>query len=130
MVRKISFAILALAILATGFIAFRKLNYWESSVWIFKLNPKQLNEGGFNQDIVREQDINEEQYRDQRVERDQRQGRGRGYGRGRGNFGEEKKINLRNVLWYLAVFSSFTVVAIYLDKGLHLIRKKKSESDC
>ncbi|MCK7521384.1 MAG: hypothetical protein MZV64_28725 [Ignavibacteriales bacterium] len=44
MVRKTSFAILALAVLITGVIAFRKLNYWESSIWIFKLNSGQLTE--------------------------------------------------------------------------------------
>ncbi len=35
MVKKISYAIIAVAILLTGYIGFNKLNYWERSVWIF-----------------------------------------------------------------------------------------------
>jgi len=46
-------------------------------------------------------------------------------GRGRGEFPGGKKINLRSVVWFLAVFASFTVVAIYLDKTYCLIRKRK-----
>jgi len=46
-------------------------------------------------------------------------------GNGRGNSYNTKKVNLRNVLWFLALFASFTVLAIYIDKGYHLIRKRK-----
>jgi hypothetical protein len=35
MVKKISYAIIAVAILITGYIGFNKLNYWERSFWIF-----------------------------------------------------------------------------------------------
>ena len=62
----------------------------------------------------------------------ERMGRGRseggirsGEGRGSGEFARGKKVNLRNVLWFLAVFASFTVLAIYLDKALSLTRKRK-----
>ncbi len=48
-----------------------------------------------------------------------------GEGRGRGEFPGGKKINLKNVLWFLAVFASFTVLAIYIDKAFCLIRKRK-----
>ena len=41
MIRKISLTILSVAILVTGVIAFRNLNYWERSVMIFKLNSNQ-----------------------------------------------------------------------------------------
>jgi len=187
MVRKISFAIIAMAILITGVIAFRKLNYWESSVWIFKLNSGRLNEGGIGHGQV---DVTDHGgFRDERkpeiaggVEGQQRTGerfegspmmelpdsipekfadRGGGPGmrdrnfpeslrlelppdfrersdifppdtvfrfsdgRGSGDSRSEKKINLRNVLWYLAAFASFTIVAIYSDKALKLIRKRK-----
>ena len=186
MVRKISFAIIAMAILITGVIAFRKLNYWESSVWIFKLNPGRLNEGGIRHVQV---DVTDRGgFRDERsperaggVEGQQRPGersegspmmelpdsirekfedRGREPGMrdrnfpdslrrelpsdfrerrnrfppytvfrsrdelGSGDFRGEKKINLRNVLWYLAAFASFTIVVIYADKALKLIRKR------
>jgi hypothetical protein len=187
MVKKISFAILSLAILVTGVIALKKLNYWESSVWIFKLNSGQLSEGrnghgqgdgrgrgGFRDErrIERAEGIDGQQRPGERFEgspmrelpdsiRERFSGRGRGPGmrdrnfsdslrrdfshefsgrservpndagfrshdgRGRGDFSGEKKINLRNVLWYLAAFASFTIVAIYSDKALKLIRKRK-----
>ena len=48
-----------------------------------------------------------------------------GDGRGRGEFPGGKKINIRNVKWFLAVFASFTVIAIYIDKAVCLIRKRK-----
>jgi hypothetical protein len=46
-------------------------------------------------------------------------------GRGRGEFPNGKKINIRNVKWFLAVFAAFTVIAIYFDKAVCLIRKRK-----
>ena len=190
MVRKISFAILSVTILVTGVIALRKLNYWESSVWIFKLNSGQLTEGrighaqgdgrghgGFRDQRRPERaGGNEGQQRPgERIEglpmrelpdsiRERFAGRGHGMrdrnfpdsltrefprefsgrsgkiptdegfsqrgGRGRGEFGGEKKINLGNVLCYLAVFASFTVAAIYTDKCLRLIRKSKKTDLC
>lgn len=48
-----------------------------------------------------------------------------GEGRGRGEFPVGKKINIRNVKWFLAVFAAFTVIAIYFDKAFCLIRKRK-----
>jgi hypothetical protein len=38
MVKKISYIIIAAAILVTGYYALGKLNYWQRSVWIFKMN--------------------------------------------------------------------------------------------
>jgi len=48
-----------------------------------------------------------------------------GEGGGRGEFPGGKKINIRNVKWFLAVFAAFTVIAIYIDKAVCLIRKRK-----
>ena len=48
-----------------------------------------------------------------------------GEGRGRGEFAGGKKINIRNVKWFLAVFASFTVIAIYIDKAVCFFRKRK-----
>lgn len=51
---------------------------------------------------------------------------GRGMDRdqhGRGGFRGGKKVSLRNVAWFLAVFASFTVIIIYLDKLL--FRRKR-----
>lgn len=47
MIKRISLTILSVAILVTGFIAFRNLHYWERSVIIFKLNSDQPFERGF-----------------------------------------------------------------------------------
>lgn len=187
MVRKISFTILALAILVTGVIAFRKLNYWESSVWIFKLNSGQVTEersghgqgygrghGGFWDEKSPERtegiegqprtgerfeglpmselpdsigerfagrgrvsglrdrnfpdSLKQELPRDFRERSDRftsDEGLSSCDGRGRGDFRGGKKINLGNVVWYLAAFASFTIVAIHSDKALKLIRKRK-----
>jgi hypothetical protein len=46
--------------------------------------------------------------------------------RGRSGFPAGRKINLRNVYWFLAVFAAFTVVVIYVDKVLYLIKKKSN----
>jgi hypothetical protein len=35
-------------------------------------------------------------------------------------------INLGKVLMFLAVFALFTVIAIYTDRGIHLIKKRKA----
>jgi hypothetical protein len=48
-----------------------------------------------------------------------------GEGRGRGEFPGGKKINIRNVKWFLAVFASFTVVTFYTDKTICLVRKRR-----
>jgi hypothetical protein len=50
-----------------------------------------------------------------------------GEGRGRGEFPGGKKINIRNVKWFLAVFAAFTVIAIYADKTVCLIRRRKGK---
>ncbi|HOW09560.1 MAG TPA: hypothetical protein PLX08_07140 [Bacteroidales bacterium] len=176
MVKKISFSILALAILATGIYAFARTNYWERSVRIFSYDPEAgLNareghaRGGiegrripgersgsgrpdFSQlpDSVRARvEAARELPESGRVNfRDslRRQSLGRtrieggrppleggfrdGSGRGRGEFPAGKSINLRNVKWFLAVFAMFTVIAIYLDKAICLIRRKNKNSDC
>ena len=52
---------------------------------------------------------------------------GRG-GHGRGDFHGGQKIRLRNVWWFLAVFSAFTVVALYLDRAWLHIRRKRTHS--
>lgn len=52
-------------------------------------------------------------------------GRRDGHGRGREGFSGDRKIYLANVQWFLAVFASFTVIVIFIDKAFHLIRKRK-----
>lgn len=52
-----------------------------------------------------------------------------GEDRGRGEFPGGKKINIRNVKWFLAVFAAFTVIAIYFDKVVCLIRKRKGKQN-
>ncbi len=48
-----------------------------------------------------------------------------GEGHRRGEFTGGKKINIRNVKWFLAVFALFTIVVIYIDKAYCLLRKRK-----
>jgi len=48
-------------------------------------------------------------------------------GHGRGEFPGGKKINIRNVKWFLAVFAAFTVIAIYTDKMVCLIRRRNGK---
>jgi hypothetical protein len=55
-----------------------------------------------------------------------RRGTREGEGRRGGDFQGGKKINLSNVLWFMAVFAAFTVAALYIDKGISLIRKRKA----
>jgi len=153
MVKKISFFILSVAILVMGIIAFSKLSYWDRSVRIFSFSSAAPFEGRMGRGPgggefegrersggresrpipgMRERNI-PDSLRQQFGTRDGgRMGRGpfeggirNGEGRGRGEFPEGKKINLRNVVWFLAVFTSFTVIAIYLDKAYCLIRKRK-----
>lgn len=160
MVKKISIIIFSAAILVTGFFAFRKLNYWERSVRIFRIsNTEQPFEGrgefsgrdGFDRHGTRElpnsirskfdkagnpridpgniPDSLKQQFRRNDVERIGRGEFGGGMGRrdGRGGGGEfpgGKKVNLRNVSFFLAVFAAFTVIAVYLDKAFCLIRKR------
>lgn len=47
-----------------------------------------------------------------------------GQGRRSGEFTAGKKINLGNVVWFLSVFASFTVIAVYLLKWYSMIRKR------
>jgi len=94
------------------------------------LNRQERDEKGFSRPEMREMpDSLRQQFRKGNEER---MGRGRivggmrnGEGRGRGEFPGGKKINLRNVQWFLAVFALFTVVAVYIDKAIRLFRKRK-----
>jgi len=150
MVKKISFLILSAAILIIGVIAFSKLSYWDRSVRIFSFSsaapfegrmdrsPGGRGESGEEGRFNRQERSGERFARPEMREfpdsirarfeaREGRQGSGmrNGEGRGRGKFTGDKKINLRNVLRFLGVFASFTVIAIYLDKAYCLIRKRR-----
>ena len=46
MVKKISTILLVLVVIVTGYISFRKLNYWERSVMIFKSDFSEHSTGG------------------------------------------------------------------------------------
>jgi hypothetical protein len=47
-------------------------------------------------------------------------------GREHGAFPGGKRVSLRNVIWFLAVFASFAVLAIYIDKAYCLVRKRRA----
>jgi len=152
MVKKISYAIIAVAILVTGYIGFNKLNYWEKSVWIFNSSgtnqhfegrmgrgrgeiPDSLRvrfEAGRRGQGMRSRNIPDSLRAQFSQNGGTRSGRfpaeagfRNGDGRGRGEFQDGKKIRLTNVWWFLAVFAAFTVVVIYLDKAYCLIRKRR-----
>jgi hypothetical protein len=181
MIKKISFLILAAAILAIGTYAFIKTNYWERSIRIFNMGSGdsfngRIGHGGFGTergseerrgfpgrdnmdnnfrrpeirelpDSIRtrlearrgrpriENGVTIDSLRQRPFDRT-RQGGGRiapqggfrdGGGRDRGEFGGGKKISLGNVQWFLAVMALFTVVAIYLDKAVCLIKRKRRQ---
>ena len=139
MVKNISFLIISVAILITGIVGFNKLNYGDRSVLIFSFSSDSPMEGRTAGNHGGFEGRGESGGRDRferpgrrelsdslraRFETAQSEGGMRnGEGRGRGGFTGGKKINLRNVLWFLAVFASFTVLVIYIDKGYYLIRK-------
>ena len=182
MVKKISILILVAVVLTTGYLSFRKLNYWDRSVMIFNPNSTDLRfegrmgrgQGGFEGrgEIRGREGFSRPEGSGEGFERPQRReipdsmrarfeagrgGRGtrdgnipdslrrqfsqndrnlngrfpaegafrNGEGHGRGEYPGGKKIRLTNVMWFLAVFAAFTVVAIYIDKAYCLIRKRR-----
>lgn len=184
MIKKIAIILFSLGIVVTGAFGFRKLNYWERSAWIFRLNTtdqrfegregrppgefrgrpegefRDRSEGGRetfegrgergNRELTERsgrefmerperafRDTPEREFRDS-TQREFRQrpddrasfgpgDRGRG-GHVRGDFRGGQKIRLRNVWWFLAVFSAFAAVTLYLDRAWLHIRKKKTHS--
>lgn len=171
MVRKISFLILAIMVLAAGIYASGKLRYWEKSAVIFKIGEDSPFDGrmrggaadfragerfegrrdfephgmrGRNvPDNLRQEFIRPESDHFGRNVPDSlrqrlssgagnRSGSGRieagmipGERRERGDIRGGSKINLRNVLLFMAVFASFTVAAIYIDMAYVLIKSSK-----
>lgn len=147
MVKKISFLILSVIILVIGIIAFSKLSYWDRSVRIFNYSLGTPLEGrpgrgpgdrefeageGRPDQGIRERNIPDSLRQQFRPRGGDRLGSGHFYGEMRngegrrgGEFAQGKKINIRNVKWFLAVFAAFTVIVIYTDKAIFLMRKRK-----
>ncbi len=162
MKRKISFAILSLLILAAGLTASKKLNYLESSLWIFRLNPEKqtdtktdprydesekskspgVSEGRFPGRRWRRETTDQEtadsisfESAGKVREKTKRNAPGGIFGKAKGRERTDlygtNKINLRNVVWFTAVFASFTVIAIYADQICRFIgRKRKDKHGC
>jgi len=154
MLRKISFSLLSVAILIIGISAFNKLGYWDKSVRIFSFRSDSSfagrNGGGQGGRSERGRFIGQEgrgerfgrsemrNIPDSLRQRFQQGGRERMNqgnfsggirnveGRGRSDFNGGKKVSLRNVLWFLAVFASFTVATLYIDRWISLLRKRKA----
>lgn len=154
MVKRIIYVMVAIAIIAAGYTGFRKLNYWPRSARIFSYNPDQAFGGrpgreqrgnvqgnDFRPDFRSREgrDFAEGNRtapgnfrRDENFQRGQAGESGRDFRRGeagepgRGGFRNDKKVNLRNVWWFLSVFGAFTVIAVYSDKTLkYLINTRK-----
>jgi hypothetical protein len=151
--KKISITIVSLLIILAGVFAFNKLQYWDRSARIFKLNSKQL----FGRDFGRHSgDFESRNRRDrsdnpgERTARPEfrnvpdslREGRSRSFSREgsdsrernfersiqrRGNHRQGKDIQLRTVVWFLAVFAAFTVLTNYLDIVVKKVWRKKKQ---
>ncbi|QGY45569.1 hypothetical protein GM418_18400 [Maribellus comscasis] len=147
MAKRISIIIINLGIVVWGIIGFNHLNYWERSARIFQVNSEQNFRRGFDRgrpgfedrsswdrstlterpDLLNLSDSIAQQSADV-VQRNresirERNSEDRSYGR-RG-FHSRQKIQLRNVVWFLAVFCLFTVGTIYTDKTIRAFRKKE-----
>jgi hypothetical protein len=140
MLRKISFGVLSVVLLATGIIAFSKLSYWDRGVRIFNFSsavsfPGRDRGHDENREFARPESRNlpdrniPDSLRGNPELRDRdhsEAGIRNGQGHRGGDFRGGGKINLKNVLWFLAVFASFTIVTRYIDMGISLIRKRKA----
>jgi len=119
MAKIIGILIFCFSIVIIGIIGFNQLHYWERSVRIFKLNSEQS--FGRNSDRRRGEF--------ERREEHERPDRGRSIEGGRRHRGGHSRggnsVQLGTVSWFLSVFAAFTVVTIYLDKVLYMIRKRK-----
>jgi hypothetical protein len=175
MVKKISILIIVAAVLVTGFISLKKLNYWERTVLIFKFKSSGQSfegrggrglggfesregferrpgagEGTFRRDRMNIPDSMRvriegrgERFEGRMRNRPERPGSatrdtifsGRGSFNGRvrdmdgpggRDFRGRNSINLNNVIYFLAVFAFFTVIAIYLEKVFCMITRRKN----
>ena len=150
MIKKIATIVFSVGLIASGIFGFQKLNYWERSAWILNLKTMERRfegrgRGGHDEfdrrsrenpdSTLRMRPDGEFRERTDGEFRERSEGRasfgpgdrGRG-GHGTGDSHRGKKVRLRNVIWFLAVFSAFTVVSVYLDRAWMRIRKKKMRS--
>ncbi|MCG6186781.1 hypothetical protein [Maribellus maritimus] len=137
MAKKIGIIIINLGIVIWGIIGFNHLNYWERSVRIFHVNSEQNFRPGFDpgRSSFDERSSRNRTNRTKSiaqqsadvVQRNRESLRERNFedrGHGRRGFHSRQKIQLRNVVWFLAVFCLFTVGTIYTDK-IRTFRKKE-----
>jgi hypothetical protein len=132
MVRKIISIIFALAILTAGYFAWKRLNYWDRSVIVFKYDPAEQQfgrgmgrgPGGFDGRQGREVPDSIRMKFEQRGDRPQVRRGGEFHG---DRQAAGARISMRTVPWYLTIFASFTVIVIYIEKGIKFIRKKKTD---
>ncbi|HEX2968507.1 MAG TPA: hypothetical protein VHO46_05330 [Bacteroidales bacterium] len=143
MVKKIIYAVVSLAIIACGVYASTRLNYFERSVRIFNMNQEQAFRGGpeggfsgreaFHGNFDRRgpepntniPDSLRTQFRDRGGERRTNAAFAGGQFHGRGDFNRGSKINMRNVILFLSVFATSTIIVIYIDKLYSFLRKRK-----
>jgi hypothetical protein len=135
MVKKISFLVLSVSILVIGVTAFSKLGYWDRSVRIFSFSSDasvsgRMDRGQRNRNIPdslgHKPELRDE---DRAVTGINNGGIRNGQGHRGGEIRGGKKINLKNVLWFLSVFASFAIVTRYTDKGISLFRKRKARKE-
>lgn len=152
MVKKIATIIISVLVFVIGMVALNRLNYWERSIWILKMNDQQTFERkGFDRgrpnfearnnrerparfehpdtqilpDSVNQRAENfrrdrENSIRERNFDRDRH---------GRGNSRRGKNVQLGNVSWFLAASAFFTVITIYIDKGICNLRHKRKRKN-
>jgi hypothetical protein len=151
--KKISIALVSLLIIIAGVFAFNKLHYWDRSARIFKLNSEQSFGRGSGRGRGDFESRNRRYRSDNPGERSARpefrnvpdslrEGRSRSFSRERSDSGERnferskqrrdnhrqgKDIQLRTVVWFLAVYAAFTVLTNYLDIVVKKVWRKKKQ---
>lgn len=152
MVKKIATLVLSVSVIVVGIMALNRLNYWERSVWILKVDNQQ-NFGRRDIDRSRpnfEGRNNREgkarfehpdtqilpdgaiQQRAENFRRDRESSnRERNFDRDRHDRGSSRRgrnVQLGNVSWFLAASALFTVVTIYIDKVFCTLRRKRKNT--
>ncbi|HLN56093.1 MAG TPA: hypothetical protein VK207_08875 [Bacteroidales bacterium] len=141
MVKKIIFVVVSVVIVVAGYIGFGKLSYFERSVRIFRMDNQSFsgragrgfeNGGQFRgvrgeaRPDFRHLPDSVRRTEDSSVRGSRRfEGSIHGNEGRRGDFRGREKVSLQSVGWFLAVFASFTVITICIEKLYRLFHMRK-----
>jgi hypothetical protein len=124
MIRKTSILILSIAIMVTGVVAFFKLGYWERSVRIFSISQDVPSPGKSGSGSKGENEFSGPEGRSFKGGIRNREGHRRG------ELNESGRMDLSHVFWFTSVFALFTLIAIYIDRGISLLRRRNGGKKC